>query len=169
MLGRRVTAAKADVYVRDYIKAENPSAVDPQFPSYGGFFSGAEGDMSTVAEQKTFGKTAFAYGTGGLHGCTMMAIVSNRAVYMAHYWEGYTISNEDSLAGDDRTLWEERVLDSIRGVKVTNPYNPPDNPNLAYRAPHVGRTAGVYVLPLSCLSFRLIPGLMFSFSNSPNK
>lgn len=52
---------------------------DSQFETLTGFFAG---DERTIAAQGLFGDTGFQYGTGGLHGCTMLTVVSNRAVYM---------------------------------------------------------------------------------------
>jgi hypothetical protein len=52
---------------------------DPQFGPLLGFFTK---DERTVTEQGLFGDVGFQYGTGGLHGCTMLTVVSNRAVYM---------------------------------------------------------------------------------------
>ncbi|KAK3326737.1 hypothetical protein B0H66DRAFT_600847 [Apodospora peruviana] len=125
----RMTADRADKYVMGNVLQ---SDIDPQFPDQPlGFF---DGDMKTVSQAETFGNDAFAFGTQGLHGCTMMTIVSNRAVYMAHYWESYTTNDNDVITGNDLRLWEERVLDSIRGATVTNPYNPPEE-RFAYKAP----------------------------------
>lgn len=39
-------------------------------------------NQATVAVQRKFSKKEFQMGTGGLHGCTMMAIISNRGVWM---------------------------------------------------------------------------------------
>lgn len=46
--------------------------------------------MSTVAAQMDFsGRGTIQFGTGGLHGCTVITLVSNRGVWMAHFWQGY--------------------------------------------------------------------------------
>lgn len=46
--------------------------------------------MSTVAVQKQFsGRGNVQIGTGGLHGCTVVTLVSKRGVWMAHFWQGY--------------------------------------------------------------------------------
>lgn len=46
--------------------------------------------MSTVAVQKEFsGRGNVQVGTGGLHGCTVVTLVSKRAVWMAHFWQGH--------------------------------------------------------------------------------
>ena len=80
---------------------------DPQFATNIGFFAGGT-DQRTVATQQTLGTRAFQFGTGGLHGCTMMCIVSNRAVYMAHYW----VSHHETAA----RLWlpQEEPLPNLR-------------------------------------------------------
>lgn len=54
---------------------------DKQFSSTLGFFAGGT-NQATVAVQRKFSKKEFQMGTGGLHGCTMMAIISNRGVWM---------------------------------------------------------------------------------------
>ena len=51
---------------------------DPYFGQLQGYFDGTE---RTVINQDQFGDTAFQYGTAGLHGCTMLTIVSKRAVW----------------------------------------------------------------------------------------
>jgi hypothetical protein len=72
----RVTAQKVDTYVKNQLVGTK----DPQFPNEpAGFFAGA---MQTVSLLGQFGTDKIQYGTNGLHGCTMMTIVSNRAVYM---------------------------------------------------------------------------------------
>ncbi|KAF2449196.1 hypothetical protein P171DRAFT_469325 [Karstenula rhodostoma CBS 690.94] len=40
----------------------------------------------------------FSMSTGGLHGCTVLEIISRRAVYVAHYWESISFApDEDDI------------------------------------------------------------------------
>lgn len=41
-----------------------------------------EGTDNTVVVQNVFGKNGFAIGATAIHGCTMITVVSNRAVHM---------------------------------------------------------------------------------------
>ncbi|KAK5127398.1 hypothetical protein LTR85_006737 [Meristemomyces frigidus] len=80
-------------------------------------------DVRTVSQQKAFRGTPFQYGTGSPHGCTMLTVVSQRAVWTAHFWEVYTTGvGTDDLPKYD-VLWKERVLDAIQGQMVVNPTN----------------------------------------------
>lgn len=46
--------------------------------------------MSTVAVQIDFsGRGTVQIGTNGLHGCTVVTLVSKRGVWMTHFWQGY--------------------------------------------------------------------------------
>lgn len=111
-----------------------------------GFF--ATGTPAAVQYVRKFEKRAFSYGTGGLHGCTMVAIISKRALYMvdhcsqnradkrlireqAHFWETYSTRGSDDDTGTSRQQFLERVNNALKGVSVARPYNPPDatNPN----------------------------------------
>ncbi|EEA25968.1 hypothetical protein TMatcc_005778 [Talaromyces marneffei ATCC 18224] len=42
---------------------------------------------NTVVVQKELGDTPFQVGSAGLHGCTIVTIVSDKAAYMGHFWE----------------------------------------------------------------------------------
>lgn len=79
----------------------------------------------------------FTMGTGGLHGCTIVTIVSNRAVYMGHYWEvaamGGKFGDFDPVSFspmDPRGAnFQKRVLNAIVGGDRDpetrgNPFNP---------------------------------------------
>lgn len=75
-LSGRNTVAKVD----DYVKNQLVGTLDPQFPNRPiGFFTG---DMCTVSQFEQFGTNTIQYGTNQLHGCTMLTVISNRAVYM---------------------------------------------------------------------------------------
>jgi hypothetical protein len=54
---------------------------DTQFPNNLGFFIGGT-NQGTVSQQAAFGNFPIQMGTGGLHGCTMLAVISNRGVFM---------------------------------------------------------------------------------------
>ncbi|KAI1466805.1 uncharacterized protein F4812DRAFT_432863 [Daldinia caldariorum] len=89
-----------------------------------GFF--AAGTPAAVQYMRKFEGEAFSYGTAGLHGCTMVAIISKRAIYIAHFWETYSTHGDDVVTGTSRQQFIERVVNAIRGAPVANPYNPPE-------------------------------------------
>jgi hypothetical protein len=99
--------------------------------------------------QEGFGDTAFQYGTHGLHGCTMVAVVSRRAVWIvssasdntlafagisanslqAHFWEIYShgrrgtdgLSTSTNARDTHYQAFRQRVIDAFRGQPVTAP------------------------------------------------
>ncbi|KAK4105062.1 hypothetical protein N658DRAFT_504574 [Parathielavia hyrcaniae] len=80
--------------------------------------------MATVSREMVFTEgEAFQIGSGGLHGCTVMTLVSNRAVYMAHYWEVYALGASDDIStgapkyGD----FQLKVLHAITGEGAQDP------------------------------------------------
>ncbi|KAK3317120.1 hypothetical protein B0T19DRAFT_405560 [Cercophora scortea] len=62
-------------------------------------------------------------GTHDLHGCTVMTIVSNRAVYMAHYYEVYAFNGDDVLSQNSESYkrFERNVLNAITGTGEQDP------------------------------------------------
>ncbi|KAF2447825.1 hypothetical protein P171DRAFT_441729 [Karstenula rhodostoma CBS 690.94] len=92
-----------------------------------GFF--ATGTPAAVQYMRKFEDKAFSYGTAGLHGCTMVAIISKRAVYIAHFWETYSTHGDDVVTGNSRQQFLERVVNALKGVPVASPYNPPEASN----------------------------------------
>lgn len=87
-------------------------------------------------------------GCGGLHGCTVMTLASNKAAYMvsnkapeysklrfcsqemlthntlqAHYWEVYALNNDDDLTEGSigELRFKTRVLDAIDGTATQDP------------------------------------------------
>ncbi|KAM0597072.1 hypothetical protein ACHAPH_003346 [Verticillium nonalfalfae] len=78
-------------------------------------------DMATVSQQATFNaKTKpFQLGSGGLHGCTVLTIISRRAVYMAHYWEVHALNRDDDLSDGSQGLanFQSRVEFTLTGDK----------------------------------------------------
>lgn len=84
-------------------------------------------DMNT-AELRVFGDEDFSYSTAFLKGCTVLAIVSRRGVYLAHYWETISFSlNIDNVTPEiqqrefERTVLRplerghQRFQDSLKG------------------------------------------------------
>ncbi|KAL2116487.1 hypothetical protein VTJ04DRAFT_8655 [Mycothermus thermophilus] len=85
-----------------------------------------------VSHLKVFGGTAFQMLSAGLHGCTQVTLVSRRAVWMAHYWESYSLGKPEPKVLEEMTAdqfydwrdtstaetWTERVLKHIRGDRV---------------------------------------------------
>ncbi|CZT24264.1 uncharacterized protein RCC_09983 [Ramularia collo-cygni] len=89
-----------------------------------GFFDDTVAAVSYMTE---FGNTPFTYGTKGLHGCTMLTVVSKRAVYMAHFWETYSTHGDDDIDdANSKRQYEERVIKALTLTPVPNPYNPPE-------------------------------------------
>jgi hypothetical protein len=88
---------------------------DPQFgDDMNGFFLDDDEDDTTVSHQALFGAQPFQWGTNGLHGCTMVTIVSNRAVWMAHIWEMGGFCGSDFFRSQNcRDLWASHVVDPI--------------------------------------------------------
>lgn len=80
---RRWKTDDAKKYLPGQVRVTNGRVVptDKQFSNTLGFFAGGT-NQATVAVQRKFSKKEFQMGTGGLHGCTMMAIISNRGVWM---------------------------------------------------------------------------------------
>jgi hypothetical protein len=84
----RWTPAKVRSYLPNQVKVTRPNGLpevrplDVQFPSSRGFYGDGDNGEVTVSQDDVFGNEPFQFGTGGLHGCTMLAIISNRAVWM---------------------------------------------------------------------------------------
>lgn len=91
-LSGRVTAQKVD----DYVKNQLVGKPEPQFPNKPeGFFSG---DMNTVSLLGQFGTDTIQFGTNQLHGCTMLTVISNRAVYMVIFNKTYAPTHSSRRA-----------------------------------------------------------------------
>ncbi|KAF2117936.1 hypothetical protein BDV96DRAFT_644273 [Lophiotrema nucula] len=87
-------------------------------------------DERAYSQQAEFGNNKFQFMTGGIHGCTTITLVSNRAVWMAHFWETYSMriredkkdcTKENSDEPVDHPVVVERILEFIRGNAVPNP------------------------------------------------
>jgi hypothetical protein len=115
-LNGRITASKIDTYVKNQLVGTR----DPQFPDVpAGFFAGA---MQTVSLLGQFGTDKIQYGTNQLHGCTIMTINSNRAVYMV----GAERELVRLLAKLICPAEPGSLLGDLNGAAVTNPTNPTD-------------------------------------------
>ena len=73
----RWTRSRAANYLVKQL-VDNPGLNDPYFGQLQVYFDTTE---RTVINQDRFGDTAFQYGTPGLHGCTMLTVLSKRAVW----------------------------------------------------------------------------------------
>ena len=134
-LPKRWTRAKAVSYlVQTLVTNRN----DPYFGQLQTYF---DGTLRTVINQRTFGDQPFQFGTYGLHGCTMLTVISRRAVWQvrsrgmietethqtltfeikAHFWEIYSTNNDDDI--NDGGRWDRTVLNPLSG-------NGPLDPNL---------------------------------------
>lgn len=68
---------------------------DNQYGGLNGFFVD---DERAVSQQYTFGTESFQFGTYGLHGCTMVAVVSRRGV-----WQVCSLGQAHSCSADNAT------------------------------------------------------------------
>ncbi|KAL2827566.1 hypothetical protein BDW59DRAFT_160209 [Aspergillus cavernicola] len=118
--GRAPTRAEADVYLPAVLVNNRE---DDHFGAYEPFFDGTE---APVMIQRTFGNEPFQLGTGGLHGCTMVAVISRRAVWMAHFWEVYSHSRQTTTnpASGSYRAFRQRIIDAFKGVLVVDPVVP---------------------------------------------
>ncbi|KAK6438346.1 hypothetical protein LTR95_005449 [Oleoguttula sp. CCFEE 5521] len=69
--------------------------------------AGGTEDLSTTVNE-VFGDKAFVIGTGQVSGCTVLTVVSKRAVYMGHFWENLSISTE--------LKWTRNVMNLVFGA-----------------------------------------------------
>ncbi|KAM5448709.1 hypothetical protein MaudCBS49596_005215 [Microsporum audouinii] len=129
---RDPTVLEVDTYL--------PAVFNGQENNYFGapahFVGGAGGvpDERAVMHQREFSTEPFQFISGGLHGCTMVTLISNRAVWQAHFWEPYSHGSpsEDTTRN---AAFTGRVLRALTGEEVTNPasnswrsYIPPSGP-----------------------------------------
>ncbi|KAK6076208.1 hypothetical protein SCUP234_07376 [Seiridium cupressi] len=120
------------------VNAYLPAVFQGYETSYFGAALGlAANDERTVSQQVQFGTQPFQIAFGGIHGCTVVTLVSQRAVWMAHYWESYSHGkpNKDSPATDP--AFQERVIWQLQGRIVRapspstyKPYIAPDGPGI---------------------------------------
>jgi hypothetical protein len=86
-LAKRAISAITEGQITTYVPAQWDES-DGEFDQNFGFPSplveqvGDEESDNTVTNQTRFTNIAFQIGSRGLHGCTMVTVVSNRAVYM---------------------------------------------------------------------------------------
>ncbi|KAK4153471.1 hypothetical protein C8A00DRAFT_33761 [Chaetomidium leptoderma] len=114
---KRWNAKNADEYM-----VETFSKGDDQFETSEALT--IDGNMATVSREKLFTEgSAFQLGSGGLHGCTVMTLVSKRAAYMAHYWEVYALGASDDVSPAVPTYkdFQIKVLNAITGGGEQDP------------------------------------------------
>ncbi|KFY69307.1 hypothetical protein V496_00351, partial [Pseudogymnoascus sp. VKM F-4515 (FW-2607)] len=81
----------------------------------------------TVTEQIVFSTETFQMGAKQVHGCTMVTVVSRRAVYMGHFWEVPSWAVEFEF--------KARVINLISGNGIPFGDSPPLDPSL-FNGPH---------------------------------
>lgn len=54
---------------------------------------------ANTADFTEYGDTAVSYGTRGLCGCTVLAIFSEKGLYVAHYWENIVFPPQRGVFG----------------------------------------------------------------------
>ncbi|KAK5731517.1 hypothetical protein LTR17_011315 [Elasticomyces elasticus] len=91
---------------------------------------------AAVSQQQAFSTAAFQFGSAGLHGCTMVAVMSRRGCWMAHFWESYSNgkSGEEQDSVPNR-VFQERVIDFLTGTAVNAPENPPSSVDFTNMTP----------------------------------
>lgn len=75
------TIGRVAPYLVNQIVTNGKRGWDKQYGNLDGFFS-VQRDERVVSNEQTFGTQPFQWGTNGLHGCTMVTVVSKRAVWM---------------------------------------------------------------------------------------
>ncbi|VBB73754.1 Putative protein of unknown function [Podospora comata] len=88
------TAKEIDQYVWNNV---GYNFMDPQFQFPDRQFLINDFVETTIAKQRKMadgGGKPFSIGTNHVHGCTVVAIISNRAVWMAHFWEVTAMGTE---------------------------------------------------------------------------
>jgi hypothetical protein len=93
-------------------------------------------DMNTSKAVEFNSKKAVSIGTDGLCGCTVLAIVSRKGVYMGHYWESISF-HADSFwkkyydVDDDEDVFKETVIKGLEdGIPRTPKRKSWDQPSL---------------------------------------
>ncbi|KAF2734822.1 hypothetical protein EJ04DRAFT_512249 [Polyplosphaeria fusca] len=122
------TTAEVDTYV--------PAVFNGREDTYFGspLFLSA-GDERAYSQQVEFGNRPFQIMTGGIHGCMTVMLVSNRAVWAAHFWESYSHGKPNLDTPATEPAFVDRVLKFIKGEEVKNaapstykPYITPTGP-----------------------------------------
>ncbi|KAK3945228.1 hypothetical protein QBC46DRAFT_433392 [Diplogelasinospora grovesii] len=114
---KRWSAVNADKYMVQSFTAPDAQFIDVEWLI-------TDGNMATVSREKQFTEgSPFQIGSGGLHGCTVMTLASNRAAYMAHYWEVYALGNSDDVSQSAPTYndFQTKVLNAISGTGTQDP------------------------------------------------
>ncbi|KAI0903985.1 hypothetical protein F4824DRAFT_505528 [Ustulina deusta] len=69
--------------------------------------------FAALRDFSNFDANILNIGTEGLEGCTVLTVVSRRAVYMAHFFENLAFAPESGKAPD--TAFEQNCLNLITG------------------------------------------------------
>ncbi|KAK8144366.1 hypothetical protein G3M48_005894 [Beauveria asiatica] len=120
--GRWPTNAEVDSYLWDVYEGRENAYYGPPLPTV------LEASECAFSQQFQFGNRAFQILASGLTGCTVVVIASERAVWMAHFWQTYS-NGPYRLTGEHDSLndpvFTQRVLDHISGTRVRRPVLPP--------------------------------------------
>ncbi|BCS29892.1 uncharacterized protein APUU_80195A [Aspergillus puulaauensis] len=146
--GREMRERQLNSYLPNVIGKGHADSV------YGPVMKFSHGDPATderaVMRQAQFRDELFQWGTGGLCGCTMVTLVSRRAVWMAHFWETFSHADSDWVPGApipapdqfgtehmvSYRQFQQRILRALRTAE------PPANPVTAR-----GRNPKGYIAP----------------------
>ncbi|GLB10433.1 hypothetical protein AtubIFM57258_006841 [Aspergillus tubingensis] len=117
-----MTLAEIREYVPQQTKEETEDENFGQLIPIMEFDDDGEPTPPNVAVQKTFRNSAFQIGTTGLVGCTVVTVVSRRAVYMGHFWEDPN--------WEDPELFVTTILNFISNTDPRDGSGPALNPAL---------------------------------------
>ncbi|KAM3508694.1 hypothetical protein MY10362_001058 [Beauveria mimosiformis] len=120
--GQWPTNTEVDTYLWDVYQGRENAYYGPPLPTV------LEASECAFSQQLQFGNRAFQILSSGLTGCTVVAIASERAVWMAHFWQTYS-NGPYRLTGEHDSIndpvFTQRVLDHISGTPVIWPALPP--------------------------------------------
>ncbi|KAM3513887.1 hypothetical protein MY11210_002515 [Beauveria gryllotalpidicola] len=120
--GQWPTNAEANSYLWDVSQGRENAYYGSPLPTV------REASECAFSQQVQFGNRAFQILAAGLTGCTVVVIASERAVWMAHFWQTYSngpfrLTGEHDAINDP--VFTQRVLDHISGTPVHWPVLPP--------------------------------------------
>ncbi|PTB38227.1 hypothetical protein M441DRAFT_29613 [Trichoderma asperellum CBS 433.97] len=127
--------------VRSYLPDVDDGGEDAYFKVPLSVVTSSPETEATVSQERRFGDEPFQIMSRGVHGCQVIVVVSDRAVWMTHLWESYSngkiplkdekgntvvdkqgntvmTHGKDTL---DDPAFDDRILKFLRGVEVTNP------------------------------------------------
>ncbi|KAM0324574.1 hypothetical protein ACHAQA_007959 [Verticillium albo-atrum] len=144
--------------------------------------------MATVSFQKRLdpAEGPFQLASPGIHGCTVMAIISRRAVYMVHYWEIYALNGDDDLTAGSEAFskFQANVEYSILGDQRKDPitegpgvdwslFNQPrDNTRILFMTPYEDgfrMTSSTYKTQMKDLKYTKKIQYIINLLNRPNR